>query len=141
MLQAHVANLRTCDQAIAKCRGQAHDQQMATASGEPEDSQLPPCAVCSMPIDSESPAIAENWAGGDFEWTYHPFVGELRPRVDRLYHPVCHANTYGVDRLVDVIHARDVSERRELSEMAERLEFLKQQLIDTTSPQRPPPQS
>jgi len=44
-----------------------------------------------------------------------------------------------VDRLVEVIHARDVSERRELTEMAERLEFLKQQLIDTTSPQSPPP--
>ena len=112
---------------------------MATASGDSEDSQLPPCAVCSMPIDTDSPAIAETWTGGDFEWTYHPFVDELRERVDRLYHPVCHASAYGVDQLVDVIHARDVSERRELSDMAERLEFLKQQLIDTTSPQSPPP--
>ena len=113
---------------------------MATAPEDPENSQLPPCAVCRMPIDSESPAIAETWTGGDFEWTYHPFVDELRARVDRLYHPVCHARAHGVDRLVDVIHARDVSERRELSEMAERLEFLKQQLIDSTSPQSLPPQ-
>ena len=114
-------------------------QQMATASGDSEDSPLPPCAVCSMPIDNESPAIAETWTGGDFEWTYHPFVDELRARVDRLYHPVCHASAYGVDRLVEVIHARDVSERRELTEMAERLAFVKQQLIDTTSPKSPPP--
>jgi hypothetical protein len=113
---------------------------MATVSEDPEDSQLPPCAVCSMPIDSESPAIAEIWTGGEFEWTYHPFVDELRAQVYRLYHPVCHANAYGVDRLVEVIHARDVSERRELGEMAERLEFLKQQLIDSTSPQTLPPQ-
>jgi len=113
---------------------------MATAPEDPENSQLPPCAVCRMPIDSESPAIAETWTGGDFEWTYHPFVDELRARVDRLYHPVCHARAHGVDRLVEVIHARDVSERRELSEMAERLEFLKQQLIDSTSPQSLPPQ-
>jgi hypothetical protein len=112
---------------------------MATASGDSEDSQLPACAVCSTPIDTESPAIAETWTDGDFAWTYHPFVDELRSRVDRLYHPVCHASAYGVDQLVDVIHARDVSERRELSEMAERLEFLKQQLIDTASPQSPPP--
>jgi hypothetical protein len=112
---------------------------MATASEDPEDSQLPPCAVCSVPIDGESPIIAEIWSGGDFEWTYHPFVDELRAPVDRLYHPVCHASTYGVDQLVDVIHARDVNERRELAEMAERLEFLKQQLIDSTSPQPPLP--
>ena len=32
----------------------------------------------------------------------------------------CHASAYGVDRLVEVIHARDVSERRELTEMDRR---------------------
>lgn len=111
---------------------------MATVAREPEESQLPPCAVCGAPIETESPAIAETWTGGDFEWAYQPFVEELRARVDRLYHPVCHASAYGVDRLVEVIHARDVSERRELAEMAERLEFLKQQLIDSTSPQSHP---
>jgi hypothetical protein len=53
---------------------------MATVSEDTEDSQLPPCAVCSMSIDSESPAIAEAWTDGDFEWTYHPFVDELLAR-------------------------------------------------------------
>ena len=111
---------------------------MPTPPEDAEDSLLPPCAVCSLPIDGESPAIAEAWTAGDFRWSYHPFVGELRIRVDRLYHPVCPANAYGIDQLVEVIHARDVSDRRELAEMAKRLEFLKQQLIDTASAQKPP---
>jgi hypothetical protein len=104
---------------------------MAATPVGPAESQRSACAVCGGLIDGESPAIGETWTATDFEWTYHPFLEDLRIRVDRLYHPICHADTYGVGRLMEVIHARDVAERRELAEMAERLEFLKQQLVDT----------
>lgn len=109
---------------------------MAAAPVGPAESQWSACAICGVLIDGESPAIGETWTAGDFEWTYHPFLEDLPIRVDRLYHPICHADAYGVGRLIEVIHARDVAERRELDEMAERLEFLKQQLndIDHTTP-------
>jgi hypothetical protein len=103
------------------------------ASDQPEAARRS-CAICGRVLDGEAPAIGETWTGSEFTWTYHPFLADLTKQVDRLYHPVCLAHTYGVDQLVDVIHARDIAERHELAEMAARLEFLKQQLLDADHP-------
>ena len=87
------------------------------------------CPVCEKPLDGAGPAVGV--FGRPEQAMYIEFVEDLRASGFELIHPVCFAASRSVERLVEVVHERDLKDRgwpwkmdrleREIEELRRRL--------------------
>ena len=76
---------------------------------------LADCLYCRNVVDGESAAIGMYGPPERPEYSYIPFVEDLRASGYRLIHLTCFADKHGVQELVDVIHDHDRRDRLEHS--------------------------
>jgi hypothetical protein len=82
-----------------------------TMDNDVMDSYYLKCLICHLLVDPSGPAVAELRSDSDRTHMWIPFVEDLRTSAARLMHPVCFANSVGVEALVAVVHRRDAAER------------------------------
>jgi hypothetical protein len=76
-----------------------------------------------------SAAVVIEWrAAGAIHRSYEPFMEDLRTSPERLYHPECHAQQFGVPALLALAAAHDEKVRRGFLELVDEIEDLKAQL-------------
>jgi hypothetical protein len=87
------------------------------------------CPACDREIDGAGPAVGVY--GKPEQAMYIEFVEDLRASGFELIHPVCFAASRGIERLVGVVHERDLKDRGwpwKMGRLEREVQELRQQL-------------
>jgi hypothetical protein len=67
--------------------------------------------ICHRALDPSGPGVSQLQRDGETTWGWVAFIEDWRGGRTGFAHPLCFADAHGVERLVEVVHARDRRER------------------------------
>jgi hypothetical protein len=90
------------------------------------------CIVCGQAVDARGPAVCQlRSREGDITWGWVEFVEDWRGGYVDLIHPVCFADSHGVEKLVELVHQRDERNRGLVPKLMMKAQDLRKRLGDS----------